>query len=84
MMVDVTTFDNRALNNFIKNHRDKNATDLPEYKEALEEIARRKGNGLDFEKSFNAIKQAAMDGRFMSYGELAERSGADWNKVRYA
>src|SRR5262245_24391451 len=84
MPIDVTLFSDDQLENFIRNHRDKNATHLPEYHLALEERARRKGNGLDFNKSFRAIRKAAMEHRFISYGELAEQSEAEWTKVRYA
>lgn len=74
MAIDVTKFDDKELENFIQNHRRENATDRPQYKQALEELARRKGNGLNFETSFSAIRQAAMDQRFMSYGELAKQT----------
>ena len=84
MAIDVTKFDDKGLENFIQNHREAEATDRPEYQQALEELARRKGHGLDFDKSFRAIRQAAIEQRFMSYGELAEQSGSDWSKVRYA
>lgn len=84
MPIDVTKFDNKGLQNFIDNHRRQNETDRPEYLEALEEQARRKGMGLDFEKSLNAIRQAVAEERYLSYGELAELSGCDWGKVHYA
>lgn len=84
MPVDVTTYTNTQLENLIRNHRDKDATDVPLYQEALEELARRKGKGLDFDKSLAAIRQAASEGRFKSYGELAKASGCEWVKVRRA
>ena len=39
---------------------------------------------LDFDKSFQIIRQAAKDRRFISYGELADASGADWTQVHYS
>lgn len=83
-MPDVEKYTDKELQNVIDNHRRHGATEAPLYQQALEEQALRKGKGLDFDKSLAAIRQAAMEGRFMSYGELAKASGADWNKVRYA
>jgi hypothetical protein len=54
------------------------------YVEALAEHARRIGKGLDFEKSYDAIRNSAVERRFMSYKELADASGAEWSKVHYS
>ena len=54
------------------------------YPEALAEQARRKGKGLVFDTTIEVIRQAAITGRYISYGEVAEASGAEWNKVRHA
>jgi hypothetical protein len=51
--------------------------------EAIAEDDRRRGKGLSFSKSIDVIRKAAAEGRFISYKELAEESGADWNQVRY-
>lgn len=83
-MPDVTTYSDQELQNVIDNHRRHGATGAPLYQQALEEQALRKGKGLDFDRSLAAIRHAAIEGRFMSYGELAKASGEDWNKVRYA
>jgi len=40
--------------------------------------------GLDLDSSLAIIRQAAKEGRFISYKELADTSGADWNQVRFA
>src|SRR5690606_5681296 len=74
----------RQLMALIDNHRAKAATDRPLYLAALEEYAVRRGNGLSFAKSMSAIREAAKAGRFLSYKELAEQSGATWNKVHYS
>lgn len=36
------------------------------------------------EKSFDLIREAACERRFLSYKQLADGSGAQWSKVRYA
>lgn len=74
----------QQLRNVIDNHRRHNKLHEPYYLEALAELARRKGRGLDFRKSFELIRDAAAERRFLSYKQLAEASGCDWSKVRYA
>lgn len=74
----------RELQNTIRNHEDRGRTDEPRYLEALEELGRRQGRGFDFQKSLELIRRAASERRFISYKELAERSGLEWSKVRYA
>jgi len=37
---------------------------------------------LDTEKTYKAIRQAAKEGRFISYGEIADASGLPWAKAR--
>ena len=72
------------LKNVVENHRRHGQFYEPYFLDALEELSRRKGNGLNFQTSLNLIRTAAADGRFLSYKELADASGADWSKVRYA
>lgn len=74
----------QQLRNVIDNHRKNGKFQEPYYLEALEELARRKGQGLDFLKSFDLIRKAAAERRFLSYKELADASGLEWSKVRYA
>jgi hypothetical protein len=81
---DVIKFSDQQLKNIIDNHRRKGVTDSSVYIAALAEQARRKGHGLDFDKSFAVIRRAAEQGRFVSYKELADASGADWNRVHHA
>jgi hypothetical protein len=83
-MIDVGKLTRIQLDNLIANHRRKGATDAPLYLEALEERQRRVGKGLNFEKSFRVIRQAASEGRFLSYKELADTSGVDWGQAHYA
>jgi hypothetical protein len=84
MAIDPSNLSDEKLNNIIANHRRRGATDAAVYVEALAEQARRSGRGLDFEKSFDIIRHAAAEARFVSYKELADASGANWAKVHYA
>jgi hypothetical protein len=80
---DVAKLTDQQLKNVIENHRKKFMTESSTYVNALGEHARRIGHGLDFDKSFEIIRHAAAERRFLSYKELADASGAEWNKVHY-
>jgi len=84
MAIDVETLSVGELENLIQNHRRKRATDALLYVDALRELEKRKGKGLDFDKSLSIISEAAKGRRFLSYKELADASGADWGQVHYA
>jgi hypothetical protein len=84
MAYDVKKLSLQELENLIANHRRHNATDRSLYLEALEEHALRRGRGLNFQKSYDVIRKAAADRRFLAYKELADESGADWGQVHYA
>jgi hypothetical protein len=81
--IDVARLDTERLRNLIANYRTKRATNSPVYLNALRELEHRTGGGLDFEKSYQAIREAARERRFLSYKELADASGAEWSKVHY-
>jgi hypothetical protein len=74
----------QQLKNIIENYRRNGMQSDSVFIEALAEQARRIGKGLDFQKSYNAIRNAAVEGRFMSYKDLADASGAEWSKVHYS
>ncbi len=84
MPIAVTPLPTDKIENLVANHRAKGATAAPLYIEALAELERRKGKGLNFEKSLAIILQAAKDRRFLSYKELADASGVDWGQAHYA
>ena len=84
MPINVTKLTDDGLKNLIENHRRLNATTEPVYLDALRELQIRKGKGLEFDKSFRIIKAAAKERRFLSYKDLADASGADWNQVHYS
>jgi hypothetical protein len=81
--IDLTRLDTDRLKTLILNHRKKGATNSQVYLDALRELERRTGRGLDFDKSYQAIQEAAREKRFLSYKELADASGAEWSKVHY-
>lgn len=84
MPIAVETLSTEQLENLVENHRRKHATDAPLYIDAIQELEKRKGKGLDFGKSLPVILDAARERRFLSYKDLADASGADWGQVRYA
>ena len=84
MPINVETLSVGQLENLIENHGKQRATDAPMYLDALRELEKRKGKGLDFDKSLSIILKAAKERRFLSYKELADASGADWGQVHYA
>jgi hypothetical protein len=83
MPIDLEKLSTVQVETLIKNHRTKKATDAPLYADALRELEKRKGKGLDFDKSLAIIWQAAKERRFLSYKELADASGAVWAQVHY-
>jgi hypothetical protein len=84
MAIDVVKLTIDELRSLIVNHRHKARTDAPLYLEALAELARREGKGLNFEKTKEIVLNAARDGRFLSYKELADASDVDWGQAHYA
>jgi hypothetical protein len=84
MPINVASLTKAEIENLIENHRRQGATDADLYVEALDELEKRKGNRLEFGKSLPIILDAAKARRFLSYKELADASGADWNQVHYA
>lgn len=80
----VAEYSTKELQNLVQNHRDRGMVEEQAYVEALEELGRRKGLGLDFQKSFKLIRHYAENKQFLSYKQLAEESGLEWEKVRYA
>lgn len=84
MPIDVESLSNAQLENLVENHRRQRATNAPLYVDALRELEKHKGKGLDLDRSLAIIRQAAKEGRFISYKELADTSGADWNQAGFA
>jgi hypothetical protein len=82
--IDVSHLDTDRLRTLIVNHQKKGKTDAQLYLDAMQELERQTGGGLDFDKSYRVIREAAGEKRFLSYKELADASGAEWSKVHYA
>jgi hypothetical protein len=82
-VIDVEKLDDIELRNLIQNHQAERATDLPNYRLAVEEMHRRHGGGLVVETSLACLRQAAAKREFVSYGDLAAVNGVAWDKVRY-
>lgn len=80
-MKPVTELDDAQLRNLVGNYQRLGKTGEPAYLAALKELARRTGAGLDFDKTFRAVLKAAKEHRFLSYKELADESGVEWDKV---
>lgn len=64
--------------------RQSGGTDQPLFRELLEERARRDQpkQKLNFERSLDHLKQAAIRQECTTYGLLAEASGVKWSKAR--
>lgn len=84
MAKPVADWTDSELQNIIDNYRRKELTSDAYYLSALEDMGRRKGGGLEFDKTLHAVLKAARADKFLSYGQLAEESGVDWAKKRYA
>ncbi|WP_145998298.1 hypothetical protein [Caulobacter flavus] len=78
----VADLTNEQLSALIANHQKQGAFDRPLYAEALDELQRRDGPGLDLEVTIKCILGAAAVGSFLSYGDVAKANGCEWNKVR--
>jgi hypothetical protein len=84
MMKPASDWNDKELANIIANYRRLGKINDAYYLSAFEEMGRRKGAGLDFDKTFNAVLKAARERRFLSYKQLADQSGVEWSRVRYA
>ncbi|WP_208179843.1 hypothetical protein J4T85_006730 [Sinorhizobium medicae] len=83
-MKAVADWDDKELANIIANYQRLDKVEDAYYLSALEEMGRRKGAGLNFDKTFNAVLKAARERRFLSYKQLADQSDVEWSRVRYA
>jgi hypothetical protein len=84
--MDLSSKNDTEISNWIKNHEAKpGATELPLYRQLLEERARRtqSKHHLNFEKSLAMLKEAAVKQVCVTYGDLAKASGVSWSQARY-
>lgn len=84
-MIDLTTKTDAQIDNLIRNHEEKDARDRPLYPVLLEERARRAQarSSLNFEKSLDLLRRAAIERRCVSYGDLAQASDVPWSEARH-
>lgn len=82
-MPDFEKYTDKQIVNLITNYQRQNKTSESYFHALLEEHSMRVGNGLNFEKTLQAVREAASQRRFLPYKELADKSGCVWNKVRH-
>jgi hypothetical protein len=81
--MDLTSKSDSEIDTWISNHERLKKTDSDLYRTLIVEKGRRHGRGLSIEVSMRAMMQAAKNGKFISYGELAEANGIAWTKARH-
>ena len=81
-MRDPSDLSDRELDQIIANHEAKGATGQDLYGHLIAERDQRRGAGLSMDTSLELLIQAAREGRFVAYGELAAASNVPWSKAR--
>ena len=81
--MDLTKKTNSEIDIWIANHERKKETGSELYKDLIAERSLRHGRGLSIDVSIEAMKKAAREQRYISYGELAEANGINWSKARH-
>ena len=84
MAKPVAEWTDGELQNIIDNYRRKGLTSDAYYLQALEDMGRRKGRGLEFDKTLQAVLKAARADVYLSYAQLAQESGVEWSNKRAA
>ena len=80
---DLARKTDEEIANWIANHERLRKTDAPLYRALVEERARRFGDLLKPDVSIRRLTDAAKEGRFTTYGALAEANGVPWSKARH-
>ncbi len=81
--MDLASKPDDEIDTWIANHERVKKIDSDLYRSLIVEKGRRHGRGLCIDVSIHAMTQAAKNGRFISYGELAEANGIEWTKARH-
>jgi hypothetical protein len=81
-MPDFSKLTDSEIERYVAYHRPPAGLGSPDFVAALEEREHRQGGGLNFGKTFEIVRQAAAEGRYVSYGEVAEYSGLPWKAAR--
>ena len=71
-----------SLRNLIENFYRKKLAHDARCTAAMEELNRLQSGGLEFRKSLEAIRAAAMAKSFITYGQVAAASGLAWSAAR--
>lgn len=77
--IDLKAKSDAQLRTIIANHERLGKTNLPGYRDACDELAKR--SAFNFEASLRVISEAARAKQFLSYGALAEASSVEWSKA---
>ncbi len=82
---DLTQKSPKEIDTWIRHHEEQEQTTAPLYLALLEERIRRARtqHKLDFDKSLDQLKQAAIEQRCTTYGALAAASGVEWSQARH-
>lgn len=83
--MELTTKTDPEIETWIRNHEKAGKTTEPLYLQLLEERVRRTQlrQKLDFDRSLEHLKHAAINRACTSYGALAAASGIEWSKARH-
>ncbi|MBZ9916583.1 MULTISPECIES: hypothetical protein [unclassified Mesorhizobium] len=79
----LTTYSLEQLENLIANYRRQGRERDPIFPAILAARERLKSPILDFQTTLTVIRRAAAEGRFLTYKQVADESGADWAKVHW-
>lgn len=79
---DMSNFDDHNLEFIIEGFLNGRHRDEELYVNALAEHGRRQHKGLIFDITVHAIRAAAAERRFITYGEIASANGVPWSVAR--
>lgn len=80
---EFSAYDDAAIEDAIRRHREKGVTDTDLYRALVEEHAKRSSKSLSVEKTVALLKDAAQQKHFVSYKDVAEASGIEFGTVRW-
>jgi len=80
--IDPANLDLTQLETLIDRYQQRGLTQDPLYDALVAEFNRRASPDLRLDTTISAIRVAAGDRRFISYGDVAEKNGVQWTKVR--
>jgi hypothetical protein len=84
MAIDLASKTTDAIKTILQNHERIGKTDVPSYRAARDELARRASATLTVDSTVKIISSAAKKGAFISYRHIADKSGVPWNRVHFA